>query len=146
MKVSDTMTREVKLAAPQQSICEAAQLMADLDIGSLPVSEGDRLIGMITDRDIAVRAVAAGRGPNTPIREVMSHEVLYCYADQDIEEVTHNMGDVQVRRLPVLNRDKRLVGIVSLGDIAGHRAQAEAAEALAGISQPGGEHSQTGPH
>lgn len=144
MKVSKTMTREVRLANPSQSICEAAQLMADLDVGALPVADNDRLVGMLTDRDIAVRAVAAGRGPDTPVRDIMSSEVLYCFEDQEIEDVTRNMADVQVRRLPVLNRDKRLVGIVSLGDIAcGGDARDKAAQALSGISQRGGEHSQT---
>lgn len=147
MKISEAMTRDVRLARPEQSICEAAQLMADLDIGVLPVSENDRLVGMITDRDIAVRAVAAGRGPSTPIREVMSSEVKYCFEDQELEDVTANMGDIQLRRLPVLSRAKRLVGIVSLADIAtGSGAQAEAGEALAGISEPGGPHSQSAPH
>lgn len=147
MKISEAMTRDVRLATPQQTICEAAQLMADLDIGLLPVRDGDRLVGMLTDRDIAVRAVAAGRGPSTPVSEVMSSEVKYCFEDQDVEEVTANMGDIQVRRLPVLSRDKRLVGIISLGDIAaGLGAQAEAGEALAGISERGGQHSQAVAH
>lgn len=147
MKISEAMTRDVRLATPQQTICEAAQLMADLDIGVLPVREDDRLVGMITDRDIAVRAVAAGRGPSTSVREVMSAEVKYCFEDQELEEVTANMGDIQLRRLPVLNRDKRLVGIVSLADIAmGSGAQAEAGEALAGISERGGQHSQSVTH
>lgn len=147
MKISEAMTRNVRLATPQQTICEAAQLMADLDIGLLPVRDGDRLVGMLTDRDIAVRAVAAGRGPSTPVREVMSPEVKYCFEDQDVEEITANMGDIQVRRLPVLSRDKRLVGIISLADIAaGLGAQAEAGEALAGISERGGQHSQSVMH
>ena len=144
MKISETMTRDVKIAAPNQSILEAAKLMAELDVGALPVGENDRLVGMVTDRDIAIRAVAIGRGPDTPIREVMTTDVKYCFDDQTIEEVTQSMGDIRVRRLPVLNRDKRLVGIVSIGDIATTgEGEEQAGEALGGISQPGGEHSQS---
>ena len=108
MKVSEAMTSDVRLARPEQSIREAAHLMAEMDIGSLPVEENDRLVGMITDRDIAVRAVAEGRGPETQVREVMSKEIKYCFDDQSVEEVSQNMGDLRVRRLPVVNRDKRL--------------------------------------
>jgi CBS domain-containing protein len=139
MRVSEAMTREVRLANPAQPIREAAKIMADIDAGAIPVSENDRLVGMITDRDIAVRAVAAGKGPDTPVREVMTHDVKYVYEDEDLEHVAKNMGDIRVRRLPVVNREKRLVGIVSLGDVAlkGERA---AAKAVKGVSQPGGPH------
>jgi len=107
------------------------------------VGADDRLVGMLTDRDIAVRAVAQGMSPQTRVREVMSEEVMYCFEDEDLETVTMNMGDIQVRRLPVLDKDKRLVGIVSLGDVATHRGEMLAGQALGGISQRGGEHSQT---
>jgi CBS domain-containing protein len=110
----------------------------------MPVREGDRLVGMITDRDIAVRAVAEGKGPDTPIREVMTQDVKYCYDDDDTNDVARNMADIQVRRLPVLTRDKRLVGIVSLGDMATSNGSGRVGEAVAGISQPGGQHSQSG--
>ncbi len=144
MKVSEAMTRDVRLVTPDQTIRDAAQLMAELDIGALPVQENDRLIGMITDRDITVRAIAEGLGPDTPIRDAMSSEVKYCYEDQSIEEVTRNMADLRVRRLPVMSRDKRLVGILALGDLATDAAaQDEAGEALGGISRPGGQHSQS---
>jgi CBS domain-containing protein len=144
MKVREAMTRDVRLVKPDQPIREAAKLMAELDIGALPVEENDRLVGMITDRDIAVRAVAAGRGADTPIRDVMSGEIKYCYEDQSVDEVTQNMGELRIRRLPVLNRDKRLVGILSLGDLAiDEGARDEAGEALGGISRPGGQHSQS---
>lgn len=144
MKISEMMTRDVKMTAPAQSIREAARMMADLDVGALPVADNDRLVGMITDRDIAVRAIASGRGPDTPIRDVMTQEVKYCFEDQTLEEVAQNMGDIRLRRLPVLNRDKRLVGIVSIGDMAtsGESGQ-EVGDALSGISRPGGEHSQS---
>jgi CBS domain-containing protein len=147
MKVSEAMTREVRLARPEQTIREVARLMGELDIGAIPVEENDRLVGMITDRDIAVRAVAEGRGADTPVRDVMSREIKYCFDDQSIDEVTQNMGDLRIRRLPVVNRDKRLVGILSLGDLAvENRWQDEAGEALSQISQPGGEHSQASKH
>jgi CBS domain-containing protein len=145
MKVSECMTRDVRIANPGETIRQAAQTMAQLDAGALPVGENDRLVGMITDRDIAVRAVAGGKSPDTPIRDVMSTDVCYCFDDQDIEDVAINMADIQVRRLPVVDRNKRLVGILALGDIAQADNQDKpAAEALCGISEPGGQHSQSG--
>jgi CBS domain-containing protein len=99
---------------------------------------------MITDRDIAVRAVAQGKGPDTPVREVMTTDVKYCFDDEDTDQVARNMGDQQIRRLPVVNRDRRLVGILSLGDLAVMQGGQPAGEALTDISRPGGEHSQTG--
>lgn len=147
MRVSQSMTRNVEIIHPADSIREAAALMAQLDIGSLPVAEDDRLIGILTDRDIAIRAVACGLGPDTAIRAVMSTDVKYCFEDQTIEEVTENMATIQVRRLPVVNREKRLVGIVSLGDLAQEEGiEEEAGKALKGVSRPGGEHSQAGTH
>jgi CBS domain-containing protein len=144
MKVSEVMTRDVQLIEPAQTIRDAAKLMAEMDAGIMPVREGDRLVGMITDRDITVRAVAEGKGPDTSIREVMTEDVKYCYEDDDTEDVARNMADIQVRRLPVLTRDKRLVGIISLGDMAVSDEPGKAGEAVTGISQPGGQHSQTG--
>jgi CBS domain-containing protein len=143
MKVSQAMTRDVSIASPDDTLQQAAKKMAQLDAGVLPVGANDRLVGMLTDRDIAVRAVAEGKGPQTPVRDVMSEDVKYCFEDEDLAAVTANMGDIRVRRLPVLNREKRLVGIVSLGDIVntGRNAR-QAGQALAGISQHGGEHSQ----
>jgi CBS domain-containing protein len=144
MRVSEAMTRTVRVASPEQSIRDAAMLMAELDAGVLPVGENDRLVGMITDRDIAIRAVAQGRGPDAPIREVMTAEVRYCYEDEDVEDVAQNMADIQVRRLPVMDRNKRLVGIISIGDIAMTEGPDAAGEAVAGVSEPGGAHTQTG--
>jgi CBS domain-containing protein len=143
MKVSECMTREVQIVDPNETIGGAAKVMAKLDAGILPVGENDRLVGMITDRDIAVRAVAAGMGPNAKVGDVMNSEVKYCFDDQEIDEVLRNMGELQVRRLPVLNRDKRLVGIVSLGDLASNGQARRAADALSHISRHGGLHSQT---
>ena len=143
MKVSEVMTRDVVVANPRQSICDAAKLMAESDMGALPVGENDRLVGVITDRDIAVRAVAKRLSPDTPVRDVMSQEVLYCFEDEEVEHVARNMADQQIRRLPVLNREKRLIGIVSIGDLALHAKPKTAGEAIAGISRPGGLHDQT---
>jgi CBS domain-containing protein len=143
MRVADAMTRDVRVASPSQSICEAACTMADIDAGIVPVADNDRLVGMVTDRDIAVRAVAAGKGPDTPVREVMTLEVKYCFEDEDLEHVAKNMAEQRLRRLPVMNRDKRLVGILSLGDIALTREKKPAAAALSGLSRHGGPHSQT---
>jgi len=142
MKVSKCMTRDVELVSPTQTIREAAQMMSELDAGGLPVQQDDRLVGMITDRDIAVRAVAQGKSPETPVRDVMSPELLYCFDDEEIEDVSRNMGEVKVRRLPVVNRDKRLVGIISIGDLALKEEQTLTGSTLARISKTGGNHSQ----
>ena len=143
MQVNEAMTSDVKVAKPSQTICDAARLMAQIDVGVLPVGENDRLVGMITDRDIAIRAVGAGKGPQTPIREIMSREVMYCFEDDDLDDVVANMADIKVRRLPVLDHDKRLIGILSLGDIALTDGAGSAGSALCGISEPGGDHSQS---
>jgi len=142
MKTSKCMTRDVQLVSPTQTIRDAARMMVELDAGALPVQQDDRLVGMITDRDIAVRAVAQGKSPDTPVRDVMSREVLYCFDDQEIADVARNMGEVKVRRLPVVNRDKRLVGIVSIGDLALKEEQTLTGSAVASISKHGGRHSQ----
>jgi CBS domain-containing protein len=143
MRVSEAMSRDVRIASPEQTICEAARMMGEIDAGVLPVGEKDRLVGIITDRDITVRAVAEDKPPSTKVRDVMSREVLYCYDDQEIDEVATNMGDEQVRRMPVVNRDKRLVGIVSLCDVAQTGNATTTGRAVADISAPGGHHSQT---
>ena len=118
--------------------------MAECDAGALPVGQDDRLVGMITDRDITVRGVAQGKGLDTKVRDVMTPDVKYCFEDEDLDHVARNMGEQQVRRLPVVNRDKRLVGILSLGDVAMGERPRLAGEAVAGVSRPGGAHSQTG--
>lgn len=135
-KISEVMTRNIQVASPNQTIREAAMTMAREDIGSLPVGENDQLVGMITDRDIALRAVAEGRGPETRVREVMTDKIRYCYEDEDVAHVAHNMAELQVRRLPVVNRDKRLVGIVSLSNVA-HCGDGKATEdMLRGVAKP----------
>lgn len=139
MRGSDVMTRDIVVVRPDDTLEHAARLMALADAGSLPVGENDRLVGMITDRDIAVRAVSKGKHPETTIvGDVMTPEVKYCFEDEDAGRITDNMAELQLRRLPVVNRDKRLVGIVSLGDLATVHDPVRAGEALGDIAQPGG--------
>jgi CBS domain-containing protein len=141
-RVADVMVREVKLVSPDDNVRHVAQMMREADTGLLPVAEDDRLIGMLTDRDVAVRLVAEGRDPaQTKVRDVMTTDVRYVFDDEGLEHVADNMAEQQVRRLPVMNRQKRLVGVVSLGDIARRRAHL-AGKALSGISKQGGQHSQ----
>jgi len=117
--VSEIMSTDVQIIEPQETLRHAAELMQTLDVGSLPVCDGDRLLGMLTDRDITVRGIAEGLNPDEAcVSDVMSPCVEYCTVDQDTEEVLRLMGDKQVRRLPVVDGDKALVGIVSLGDLA----------------------------
>jgi CBS domain-containing protein len=119
MKVKEIITPNPQCITPEGSLRDAARKMKAMDVGILPVCENDRLVGTITDRDIAVRAVADGRDPNTTkVREVMTQGVVYCFEDQSIEGVAQLMEEKQIRRLPVLNEQKRMVGIVSLGDLA----------------------------
>lgn len=142
MQVSSCMSEDVLVCAPNHSIREAAKAMKDIDAGLLPVGENNRLVGMITDRDIAVRAVADGKDCETPVREVMTSDVQYCFEDEELADAAAKMGALQLRRLPVLNRDKRLVGIVSLGDIA--RIEGESAQqALERVTKSGGAHRQS---
>ena len=145
MQVRQAMSNDVRIANPNQSIRDAARLMAKIDAGSLPVGENDRLVGMITDRDIAVRAIAAGKGPGHAgaRRDERGRQILL-RGRRRRTRWRKNMADIKVRRLPVLDRDKRLVGIVSLGDLALTDGPANAGEALCSISEPGGAHSQTG--
>lgn len=118
MKVNQAMTPNVKIASPDQTLREAAQMMAEADCGVLPVGENDRLVGMLTDRDIVIRGLGAGLSPTAKIREVMTPAVKYCFEDEDVDDIAENMSEIQIRRLPVVNRKKRLVGIISIGDVA----------------------------
>jgi CBS domain-containing protein len=142
MKISEVMTRDVQTIRPDQSAQDAARFMLKSDAGSIPVTDGDRLIGMITDRDIAVRGVAKGFGPETPVRELMSDDIVCAHFDDDVEDVASKMSEAQVRRLPVVDEQERLCGIVSLGDLGREADTDTAAEALEGVSQPGGQHQQ----
>jgi CBS domain-containing protein len=144
VKVGEIMTRGVEVAKPDDSLQQAAGRMAELDTGVLPVGEGDRLVGMLTDRDIAIRAVAQGKGPDAKVRDAMTPEVRYCFEDEDLDDVVRNMGENKVRRLPVMSRDKRLVGIVSLGDVALYGDSGQTDAAAAAVSEPGGPHAQSG--
>ena len=135
MDISEVMTRDVKVASPDDTLQQAARMMADHDFGILPVGESDRLVGMLSDRDITTRAVARGLPGTARVREVMSSDVKYVYEDQDVDAAAQSMSDLQIRRLPVLDRDKRLVGIISLGDLALNQSDA-AVDALQVISEP----------
>ena len=142
MKVSEVMTREVATVRPDQTAREAAGFMLNADAGSIPVTEGDRLIGMITDRDIAVRGVAKGNGPETPVRDLMTNDIVCARLDDDVEEVASKMSEAQIRRLPLIDSSERLCGIVSLGDLSREGDTDTAAQALEGVAQPGGAHRQ----
>lgn len=142
MKVSEVMTQDVRTVRPDQTAREAANFMLDADAGSIPVSEGDRLLGMITDRDIAVRGVARGHGPDTPVRELMTDEVICARVDDNVDDVATKMSQAQVRRLPVLDQDERLCGIVSLGDLAREADDRTSEQALEGVSALGDKHRQ----
>lgn len=142
MKISEVMTTDVETISADQTAREAASFMLRADAGSIPVCEGDRVIGMITDRDIAVRGVAEGRGPDTPVSELMSDGVVCAHEDDDVQSVAQRMSEEQVRRMPVVDAEERLVGIVSLGDLARETTGESAHEALEGVSAPGGQHQQ----
>ena len=142
MKISEVMTTNVETVTPNQTAQEAASFMLRANAGSIPVCEGDRVIGMITDRDIAVRGIAEGRGPDTPISELMSADIVCAREDDDTTDVAERMSSEQVRRLPVVDENDRLVGIVSLGDLSREGPEQAAAMALEGVTQPGGEHEQ----
>ena len=142
MKVSDVMSTDVETVRPDQMVRDAARFMLQADAGSIPVTEGNRLVGMITDRDIAVRGVALGYGPETPVSELMTSGIVSAHADELIEEAARKMGEAQVRRLPVIDHDQRLVGIVSLGDLARETDEETASQALEGVSAEGEQHSQ----
>jgi CBS domain-containing protein len=142
MKISEMMTRDVEVARPETSLREAAETMARIDAGSLPVCDGRRLQGIITDRDIVVRALAKGLGPDTTVAQIMTSDVEYCFEDDDLTEVCDKMATGQIRRIPVVNRDRELVGIVSLGDLARQSPPAKAGDVLEEVSQPGGNNLQ----
>lgn len=136
-QLRELMTRDVKVITPDMTIGDAAKTMREGNFGMMPVGENDRMIGTISDRDIVIRAVAEGMDFSTKVRDVMSKGIAWAYEDETVEEATKIMSERQVRRLPVVNRDKRLVGIVALGDIAVERSEIEpAAEALSEISKP----------
>ena len=134
-KISDFMTRNVQVVRPDESLQRAAQVMDELNVGSLPVCDQNGLVGMITDRDITVRATAAGLPGHTQVADVMTGHARWCTTDQTVQEAMQQMSDVQIRRLPVVDSDHQVVGIVSLGDLA-TRHQGHVAAALRRISDP----------
>jgi CBS domain-containing protein len=137
MKVSEIMSRDVKVLPPNATLQQAAQHMKALDVGALPICDGERLLGMVTDRDIVVRAIAAGKDRQVTVAEVMSPDVYYVFEDQDVDEAARIMEKHQIRRLPVLDRKKRLVGIVSLGDLAVRTGDDSlSGDALEAVSEP----------
>tara|TARA_B100000678_G_scaffold291620_1_gene309915 strand:+ start:11138 stop:11605 length:468 start_codon:yes stop_codon:yes gene_type:complete len=136
MKINEIMQVGCQTIGRQDSVQRAAQMMQSEQIGSIPVAEDDRLVGMVTDRDIVTRSVAANQAPDqTQIGSVMSDGIRYCYADQECDDVAKNMSEVGVRRMPVVDRDKSLVGMVSLGDIANRASAGDAGQTLAGLRQ-----------
>lgn len=136
MKVRDIMSRDVQVARPGDTIQNVAGRMAAGDFGFMPVAEGDRLAGTVTDRDLVVRAMAGGAGPGTPVGEVMTRNVEWRRDDEDLKDVLKCMSDKQIRRLPILDKDERLVGVVSLGDLSTRVKEKYAGEALEEISRP----------
>jgi CBS domain-containing protein len=129
MKIRDVMTPDIEVVTPDDKLRTAARLMADLDFEALPVGEDNKLIGMITGRDIAVRIVAEGCDPETvTVCQAMSTDLLYCFESESAEDVSRKMGDWWVRRLPVVNQDKRLIGMVSLADVTALKAAPKSKE------------------
>ncbi|HYH20512.1 MAG TPA: CBS domain-containing protein [Azospirillum sp.] len=118
MKIRDIMTKQVEIVSPDTSLKDAARMMRDADIGFLPVGENDRLVGTLTDRDIAIRAVADGKDPSAKVRDAMSPNIEYVFEDQDSSEAAQLMSSKQIRRVPVMSREKRLVGVLAMGDLA----------------------------
>jgi CBS domain-containing protein len=136
-QVAEVMTRGVRTLSPQDSMLMAAQAMEELDVGSLPVCDGEQLLGMVTDRDITVRGVAHGKpADSTPLSDVMTKGVRWCFEDDSVDKVIDEMREAKIRRVPVVDRDKHLVGILSLGDVAVKADSVEAGEALSNISEP----------
>lgn len=142
MKVSECMSCELRLVTPDDTIQQAAMLMAEQDVGVLPVTIDQQLVGIVTDRDIAIRGIGTGGGPDTAVEDVMSRAVQCCFPGQDCAEVLAMMSQIQVRRLPVVDDNRRLVGIVSITDLASAEAS-RAAEALGEIGRPSAQHSQS---
>lgn len=134
--VKDVMTRDVFVLTPDQTFAEAAALMRDHDVGSVPIREGDKLVGMVTDRDLAVRGLAAGLGPATTVNQVMSQGIKYCFDDDDLDDVARNMAGLGVRRLPVVDRDKRLVGFLALSNVASAAGPRSRTTLLESVARP----------
>lgn len=142
MQVQQCMSADVCTITPDTTLRRAAEKMAEKDLGSIPVAKNDKLVGMVTDRDIAVRGIGCGLGPEAKASEVMTRELLYCNSADAIDEVLENMASMQIRRLPVVDDDKQLVGIVSIGDLVKVQP-ADAGKCFAQVAKPSGLHSQS---
>lgn len=142
MKVREVLTRDVRTARPEDTIQQLARLMADADTGAVPILEGERPIGLVTDRDIVIRALAEGRGLETTASQVMTSNLEFASEDDDLSEVAEKMARMQIRRILVLDDGRRLCGILSLGDLAQEEKAKAAGKTLEQISQPGGQHAQ----
>ena len=142
MKITDVMTRDIQTVSPTDTAQQAANFMLKADTGSIPVCDGDRIVGMITDRDIAVRGTAQGLGPDAQVGELMSSDIICANCDDSVESVARQMADRQVRRMPVIDENRQLVGMVSLGDLSREADTSAASTALEGVSKEGGAHQQ----
>jgi len=136
MKINEIMSREVRTISPDTPLREVALIMRQADIGALVINQNDRMAGMVTDRDLVVRAMAEGMNMDAPVSRIMSDEVRYCFDDEEIDHVAKNMAQIEKRRLPVVNRDKRLVGMVSLANVASCNADKVSANLLRGVARP----------
>lgn len=138
-KIREVMTRDVEIINPNDTVRDAAEKMRSLNVGPLPVCDGQRILGMITDRDIVVRAIALGKDPNsTQVSDVMTSGIQYCFDDEDSDNILDRMKEKQIRRMIVVDRNKKLVGIIALGDLSGEVSERKVGEALEGISEPTG--------
>ena len=142
MKITDVMTKDIQTVSPSDTAQQAASFMLGSDTGSIPVCDGDTVVGMITDRDIAVRGTAKGLGPDAKVSELMSSDIVCASSDDSVEDIARKMAERQVRRMPVIDQDDKLVGMVSLGDLSRHSREEAAATALEGVSKEGGDHQQ----
>jgi CBS domain-containing protein len=145
MRIAEIMTQDPEVITSDFVLKDAALKMRELDVGMLPIGKDDRLVGMLTDRDITIRATAEGRDPKkTKVQDVMTPEVVYCFEDQDVSQAAKLMQERQIRRLPILNPEKRLIGIVSLGDVAVHSGEKSVvAETIKEVSEPAAPHRAT---
>jgi CBS domain-containing protein len=142
MKITDVMTTDIQKVSPVDTAQQAASFMLKADTGSIPVCEGDKIVGMITDRDIAVRGTAKGLGPDAKVSQLMSDDVICASCNDSVEDIARQMAERQVRRMPVIDENQQLVGMVSLGDLSRHEKDQAATTALEGVTQPGGDHQQ----
>lgn len=142
MNIRELMTTDIQKVAPTDTVQQAANFMLSADTGSIPVCDGDKIVGMITDRDIAVRGTAKGLGPDCSVRELMSDDVICASVSDDVQSIARQMADRQVRRMPVIDENEKLVGMISLGDLSRGDKDSAASQALEGVSAKGGQHQQ----